>query len=58
MMPKTSVDMTASMKKTPMDSGLRHPAVGERQGDEGREGAAKGDVGPEAEEHLVGVGRG
>ena len=44
------------MKKTPMFSGLRDPAVGERQGDEGHEGAAEGDVRPEAEEHLVGVG--
>ncbi len=33
-----------------------HPAVGERQGQEGEEGAAEGDVGPQAEEHLVGVG--
>ena len=35
---------------------LGHPAVGERQGEEGEEGAAEGDVRPEAEEHLVGVG--
>ena len=55
MMPKTSVDMTASMKKTPMDERLGDPAVGERQGEEGDEGAAEGDVRPEAEEHLVGV---
>ena len=31
--------------------------VAERQGDEGQEGAAQGDVGPDAEEQLIGRGR-
>ena len=35
---------------------LGHHAVAERQGDEGQERAGQGDVGPEAEEHVVGVG--
>ena len=56
MMPKTSLDMTASMKKTAMFSLLADDVAAERQGEEGDERAAEGDVRAEAEEHLVGVG--
>ena len=55
-MPKTSVDMTASMKKTAMFMFAGDDAVAERQDEESQEGAAKGDVGAEAEEQLVGAG--
>ena len=55
-MPKTSVDMTASMKKTATFMFVGDDAVAERQGEEGEERAAEGDVRAEAEEELVGAG--
>ena len=56
MMPNTSLDITASMKKTPMFSGLATTPLPNGSARKASERAAEGDVGPEAEEELVGVG--
>ena len=57
MTPNTSLDMTASMKKTATLRFCGDDAVAERQRQERHERAAKRDVRCEPKQEVVGVGR-